>query len=114
VEGAYHFMPFTRLDPWLKAAIGYRYLCECGTDAGRAGAALHGFDLLGVSGGLDVRVDRHVALAPVIGATLTTFVWDRSTAIPDPRLSVFGFAGLQARFDIRGSYAGETRVVAAR
>lgn len=104
VDATYHFDPYSRFDPWLKAGLGYRYLCECGTPATRIGARLHGFELLNLTAGLDLRVDRQVALAPLIGASLTTFLWDRTDPIADPRMSVFAYGGLQARFDLGGTY----------
>jgi hypothetical protein len=104
IDATYHIATYSRLDPWLKGGIGYRYLCECGTPSTRAGVRLHGFELLNLTAGLDLRVDKQVALAPLIGASLTTFLWDRTDAIADPRLGVFAYGGLQARFDIGGSY----------
>jgi len=105
VDATYHLATYSRLDPWIKGGLGYRYLCECGTPSTRAGARLHGFELLNLSAGLDLRFDKQVALSPIVGASLTTFLWDRTDAIADPRLGVFAYGGLQARFDIGGSYA---------
>lgn len=105
IDASYHFEPFSRLDPFLNAGAGYRYLCECNATGGRPGAKLHGFELLGLAAGLDIRVDRQIALAPLVGVDLDSFFWNGTTAIADPRLSVFAYGGLQARFDIGGSYA---------
>jgi hypothetical protein len=103
-DATYHLAAFSRLDPWIKGGVGYRYLCECGAPSTRAGARLHGFELLNLSAGLDLHFDKQLAVAPIIGASLTTFLWDRTDAIADPRLGVFAFGGFQARFDIGGSY----------
>jgi hypothetical protein len=104
IDATYHLATYSRLDPWLKGGLGYRYLCECGTPSTRTGLRLHGFELFNLSAGLDLRFAKQIALAPVVGASLTTFLWDRTDAIADPRLGVFAYGGLQARFDVGGSY----------
>jgi hypothetical protein len=113
LDATFQLAPYSRLAPWLKGGVGYRYLCECGTPSTRAGARLHGFELLNLNAGLDMRFDQQIALAPLVGASLTTFLWDRTDAIVDPRLGVFVYGGLQARFDIGGSY-GRPMSIAVR
>ena len=106
---AYHFSPYTRVDPWLQFGTGYRLLWETHPDP-TPNLMTHGFEPAKLSLGLDVRVSRDVAIAPVIGADLTVPLWQSvgnapSTAIPDPRAAIYVFAGLQARFDATGTHA---------
>jgi hypothetical protein len=98
----YHIDPNVRLDPWVELGSGYRlfWLEPFGTGPR---VLLHGPQLVRVRVGLDVRVSREVAIAPVVGADTTMFVFrDDVTmrAIPEPTLSTFVFAGLQGRIDI--------------
>jgi hypothetical protein len=102
IDVTYHVAPYSRLDPWFKLATGYRYLFERNQPEGNA--HLHGLELAQLSTGLDLRLDRHVGLAPVIGGGLNMFLWQGTDAIDDPRPSAFVFAGLQMRLDFGGSY----------
>lgn len=101
LQAGYHFAPFARLDPWLQVGAGYRYLCQCGQPG--KDELLHGFELLDAKLGMAVRVDPQVALAPLIGADVSMFIWDRGSPIKDPRLNTFIYGGLQARFDLGGT-----------
>lgn len=102
VDATYHFSPYSRLDPWLKLGTGYRYLAERDQPGGNS--HLHGLELAHLNLGFDLRAGRQFALAPLIGGGLNVFLWDGTDAIDDPRPSAFVFAGLQARFDLGGSY----------
>jgi hypothetical protein len=112
VEASYHFEPFSRLDPWLAFGAGYRYLGERNQPGGNA--HLHGLELASLNAGFDLRVDRQLGIAPLIGAGLDTFLWDGSSAIDDPRLSAFLFAGLRVRLDLGPSYETQPATLAAR
>jgi hypothetical protein len=100
----YHIAPSSRLDPWLELGAGYRILWLEPFETGPT-TALHGPQLVRVRAGLDVRLSRDVAIAPVIGADASMFTFRDDTrfqAIADPTLSTFVFAGLQGRVDIGG------------
>jgi len=73
----YHFEPVLRGDPWMRLGTGYRMLWENDPTGSAAGTTLlrHGFELLALKVGYDVRVSEDVAIAPVVGADLDVFVW---------------------------------------
>jgi hypothetical protein len=111
IDATYHFSPYSRLDPWLKLGTGYRYLAERDQPGGNA--HLHGLEVANLNLGFDLRAGRQFALAPLIGGGLNVFLWDGTDAIDDPRPSAFVFAGLQARFDLGGSYERPYTAVAS-
>ncbi len=105
VDATVHFSPYRRLDPWLKVASGYRLLWQ--VPAIGVTTLYHGFDIAKVQAGLDIRSAPGVAIGPMIGADMNVFFWDRgaggaNTAIADPRLNTFVYAGIQGRFDAGG------------
>jgi len=100
----YHVVPDARLDPWVEVGSGYRVLLLEPELFGPT-TVFHGPQLVRVRAGLDVRLSREVAIAPVIGADATMFVIRDDvniTAIADPTISTFVFAGLQGRLDLGG------------
>jgi hypothetical protein len=106
----YHLDPQVRVDPWLELGTGYRVLWEPlpGADT----VVTHGLQLGRARIGLDLRGES-VAIAPFIGADLTTFLWQdlgSNEAIASPRLSTFVFAGIQGRLDVGGEKVGTTRL----
>lgn len=111
-----HFRPAQRLDPWVEAGAGYRFLWEDPT----AGATVrsHGFQLARVRFGLDYRADRHVALGPMVGLDANLFLFrdvgGDTSNIPDPRVSSFFFAGIQGRVDIGGGTGSTSRTISRR
>lgn len=116
IAAQYHFAPVKRVDPWVEAGAGYRFLWE---DPSVGPTLLsHGWQLARVRAGIDLRADEHVAFGPVVGADATMFLFqdgpDVSTYISDPRLSTFIFAGVQGRFDIGGSTSATTPTVSRR
>jgi hypothetical protein len=104
VEANWHFLPAGQvLDPWVSLGSGWRGYWM---DADRGTTAMHGIELAKLQVGLDYRLAEAVAISPVIGADLSTFV-TRSTPerntfknISDPNVNAFLFAGAQGRFDI--------------
>lgn len=106
----YHLAPDVRLDPWVELGAGYRMLWL--VPFGPApNTLLHGPQLLRLRAGLDLRVSPGVALGPLVGvdATMFTFRDDTTfTAISNPTVSMFVFAGLQGRVDI-GVFGGGRR-----
>jgi hypothetical protein len=111
----YHVAPTTRLDPWLELGSGYRALWTV-PQSGPV-ALDHGFQLARARIGFDVRLSPDVAIAPVVGADLTTFVWQdvggTNRAIPSPALSTFVFAGIQGRVDLGGTHVGQATTTSA-
>jgi hypothetical protein len=104
---AYHVSPSARVDPWLQLGSGYRMLWLVPASPAPT-TVLVGPELVRLRFGLDLRVSPDVAVAPVIGADATMFVFRdavTSDAIANPKLSTFVFAGLQGRMDIGGSSA---------
>ncbi len=102
---AYHVSPSSRVDPWLQLGSGYRMLWLVPASPAPT-TLLVGPELVRLRFGLDLRVSPDVAVAPVIGADATLFVFRdavTSDAIANPKLSTFVFAGLQGRVDIGGS-----------
>jgi len=81
----WHFRPARSLDPWIGLATGWRGLWIV-PPQGKT-ASLQGLELARLQVGLDYRVSREVAIAPVL----------------DPNVNAFFFAGLQGRFDVFGT-----------
>jgi hypothetical protein len=111
----YHFDPELRLDPWLEVGAGYRLLWE-DEAAPTPNVLSHGLQLARARVGLDVRVSPDVAIAPVVGADANMFLWQdvtTSTAIADPRITTFIFAGVQGRMDIGGTAVGGATLTSA-
>ncbi|MDB4937109.1 MAG: hypothetical protein JWP87_4081 [Labilithrix sp.] len=114
----YHIAPTTRLDPWLELGSGYRLLAQLApTTGGNATTDIvynHGFQLGRARAGIDLRLSQDIAIAPVIGADATMFVWQdvggANTAIASPAMSTFVFAGVQGRVDVGGTNVGTTTV----
>lgn len=114
VAAAYHVAPYTRTDPWVQLGAGYRFLWENPHDVTQPNLLSHGIELAKLTVGVDFRVDKDVAIAPVIGADVTLPLWqaiggNASVAINDPRPSTFVFAGLQARFDVTAEHESAKR-----
>jgi hypothetical protein len=111
----YHFLPTRRVDPWMEVGASYRLLWEepfVGTTE-----LTHGFELTRVRVGLDLRSNEAISFGPVVGAGADVFLFQdipgAQTNIPDPRLSMFIYAGFQGRFDI-GRSTGTAAQVAQR
>jgi peptidoglycan-associated lipoprotein len=114
IAATYHFDPESGLDPWLEVGTGYRLLWQQAS-AG-PNVLTHGLQLARARAGLDFRIAPEVAIAPVVGADLNIFLWQdagTSTAIADPRLNTFVFAGLAGRFDM-GTMVGGAPLTAKR
>jgi hypothetical protein len=110
LDATYHSRPYSRVDPWVQGGVGYRLIYESDAPLTMEEARLHGFDLASVNLGLDLRAGREFAVAPFLGADLTTFLWDGQDAIDDPRLSTFVYAGLRFRLDIGGNTASSSDI----
>jgi hypothetical protein len=107
VQAAWHFRPDRSVDPWISLGTGWKGLW-LDPDAGKT-TALQGFELARLQIGADYRVSREVAIAPVIGGSLSMFVSEDSpmtteyTEIDDKQVNFTAFAGVSGRFDLGGS-----------
>jgi hypothetical protein len=118
IVAQYHFAPTRRLDPWVEAGAGWRFLWE----APEVGPTVltHGIQLARVRVGLDIRGDAHAAFGPMIGADANLFLYQdvlsgqQATTIGDPRVSTFLYAGVQGRFDIGNKTSSSSRTMARR
>lgn len=91
---SYFFLPERRFNPWAGVGVGYRY---AGGDGVSSGAIEIGRLILGT----DVEVPGVLSMGPMIGFALDLFpMAARSEGGRGPTLHGFGFAGLQARFDL--------------
>ena len=105
-----HAAPLSRVDPFLRLGTGYRLLWQVSPNfAPNTTNMFNGFDALTAKLGVDFRVDRNVAFAPVIGADLQTFSWVNATPLGTTELATFVYGGLQGRFDI-GSTTPQTPI----
>jgi hypothetical protein len=114
----YHIAPQTRLDPFIELGAGYRALWIVPQPSLQAPTALeHGFQLARARAGIDLRLSEDIAVAPVIGADATVFLWEdlggNNTAVANPRPSTFVFAGVMGRFDVGGTKVGQATVTSA-
>jgi hypothetical protein len=108
VQANYHFDFSSR--PWIGLGAGWRGYW-LGTERGTTG--YQGLDLARLQVGFDLPINNWFTLAPVFGATLSTFLSEKqpgaaswsNTSSKD--LSVFVFAGALARFDFFGGRSGE-------
>ncbi len=98
-----HGAPFLRGDPWMRLAAGYRLLWSVNPVGGGPTVLVHGFELAALNLGYDLRLSEGVAIAPMIGADLTMFVWADAAgvnrALSSAQVGTFVFAGLQGRFN---------------
>jgi len=103
IQGNYHILPGTSLDPWVGLGAGWRgYFVNRanGTDA------RHGIDFARVQVGVDVPVIPSVSISPYVGAATTIFLTQQLanetsfSSIQDKKVGVFVSAGLMGRFDI--------------
>src|SRR5512142_503526 len=72
----FHMSPYTRVDPWLQLATGYRFLWETHTEP-QPTLLTHGFEPAKLTFGVDLRASRDVAIAPLVGADLTVPLWQQ-------------------------------------
>lgn len=104
IGATYHILPAaSELDPWISLGSGWRGYWE---NDNRGTTSMHGWEIARLQFGLDYRIDKQVAIAPVVGVDMTTF-FTQSTptsngwnSISSPTVNAFLFAGVQGRFDI--------------
>ena len=100
----WHVRPHRAVDPWIELGTGWRGLWLA--PATGKGTSLQGLELARVQVGVDYRVASEIAIAPVIGASLSTFLAGDSPAtmdhdeLDDKQASLYVFGGVQGRFSI--------------
>jgi hypothetical protein len=104
VQADWHFLPGGhQLDPWVSLGSGWRGYWvnqNAGTTSDQ------GLEIVKLQVGLDYRVAQSVAISPVVGADISTFLTEQTpdangwSNISSPQANTFFFAGLMGRFDI--------------
>jgi len=118
LDATYHANPYQRLDPFLSLGTGYRMLWE--SPAGTAPDSLsHGFQLARAAVGVDVRLNKDIAIAPTLGGDVNMFLWRNTTGsktqmIDNPKVNAFVFAGVSGRFDMGGTRQRPSTYVGSR
>jgi outer membrane protein W len=116
VQGNVHFLPDNEWDPWLGLGTGWRghwVKNASGTDS------RHGWDIARLQVGVDYRVSPEFAMAPYVGAGLTTFFTQQLAGqqsfsnVHSPDVNLWVFAGLQGRFDLFGTSTPTVRLASA-
>jgi hypothetical protein len=104
IQGTVHFRPAaTDYDPWLMVGSGWR--AEWLNFPYDGVTAEQGMELVRAHAGVDLRVWPTLALGPMVGASLTTYVLESTEggpwhAIPGPRWNAFVVAGVRATLDV--------------
>src|ERR1044071_111751 len=107
LQAVLHARPDRSVDPWVSLGTGWKGLWL--DPANGKTTSLQGLELARLQLGVDYRVSKDVAIAPVIGGSLGLFISQDSpmttdlTEISDKKVNFTGFAGLAGRFDIGGS-----------
>lgn len=105
VQAAWHFRPARSVDPWVKLGAGWKGLWLV-PDTGK-NTSLQGLELARLQVGVDYRISREVAIAPVAGGSLGMFISQDSpmttsyTELDQKKVNFTGFVGLAGTFDIR-------------
>ena len=103
LHAAWHFRPHVSIDPWVSLGGGWHALW-LEPDTGKV-TSLQGFDLARLQLGVDYRITKEIAIAPVVGGSVSMFVSQDSpmttgyTEISDKKVNFTGFIGLSGRFD---------------
>jgi hypothetical protein len=103
LQGQFHLLPDQRLDPWIGLGFGWRGYWA---DFGNGTYGLQGLDLVRVRAGVDYRLSPNFSMGPVVGATLTDFLWSSPVGAGgysrfyDNKLNTFVFAGIGGRFNL--------------
>ncbi|MFT3695738.1 MAG: hypothetical protein QM831_21555 [Kofleriaceae bacterium] len=99
-----HIRPAHSIDPWVSVSGGWKGLW-LDHDQGKT-TSFQGFDLARLQLGVDYRITREVAIAPMIGGSLAMYVSQDGPMttsydeIQNKKVNFTGFAGLQGRFGI--------------
>jgi len=107
IQAAWHFRPDRSVDPWVNLGSGWKGLW-LDPSSGKT-TSLQGLELARLQVGVDYRLSKDIAIAPVIGGSISTFISQDSemtndlTEINDKKVAFTGFAGVSGRFDLGGS-----------
>jgi hypothetical protein len=107
LQAVAHLRPERSVDPWISLGTGWKGLWLDPSDGKTT--SLQGLELARLQIGVDYRLSKDVAIAPVIGGSLSTFLSQDSpmtedlTELSDKKVSFTGFAGISGRFDLGGS-----------
>lgn len=107
VKAAWHFRPERSIDPWVSLGTGWKGLW-LDPSSGKT-TSLQGLELARLQVGADYRITKDIAVAPVVGGSLSMFISQDSpmtsdlTELHDKKVNFTGFAGLSGRFDIGGA-----------
>ena len=103
-QADWHFLPGrSDWDPWVSLGTGWRGYW---LNDNQGTTSMHGWEIGRLRVGVDYRIIKEIAIAPVIGADLTAFFTESTPSsngwsnIASPKVNTFLFAGLQGRFDI--------------
>jgi hypothetical protein len=106
VQAVWHTSDTRSIDPWVSVGVGWRGLWI--DRVGARSSSMQGIELLRLQLGIDYRLSPHLAIAPVISASLSMFLVENAvmpddfTLVQDKRLNLYGFAGVLGRFDLGG------------
>lgn len=106
VQAVWHSSDARSIDPWVSVGAGWRGLWI--NRVGAPPSSMQGIELLRLQLGIDYRLSAHLAVAPVISASLSMFLVENAvmpddfTPVQDKRLNLYGFAGVLGRFDLGG------------
>jgi len=107
IQAAWHIRPDRSVDPWISLGTGWKALW-LDPDEG-TGTSLQGLELARLQIGVDYRISKDIAIAPVIGGSLGMFLAEDSPMtdgydeLENKEVHFTGFAGLVGRFDLGGS-----------
>jgi len=107
VQAVLHLRADRSIDPWVSLGAGWKALWVDPVNS--ATSSLQGLELARLQIGADYRVSKDVAIAPVIGASLSMFISEDNqmtsslTEIQDKKVNFTGFAGLAGRFGVHGA-----------
>jgi hypothetical protein len=113
----WHFRPDRSVDPWVGLSTGWRGLWIVPNEGDTT--SWQGLEIARLQLGLDYRITPEIAIAPVLGASMSMFLAHETPdtsgfdSIGSPKPNFFFFGGLQARFDLFGTRAPASRIVAS-
>jgi len=107
IQAIAHVRPERSIDPWVSLGTGWEGMWLSPVNG--KDTSLQGLQLARLQLGVDYRISKDAAIAPVIGGSLSLFVSQDSpmtvgyTEISGKKVNFTGFAGIAGRFDVGGS-----------
>lgn len=107
VQAVLHLRPTRSIDPWLSLGTGWTGVWISPPGGGGRGS-FQGLDLARFQIGVDYRLSKSIAIAPVLSGGFTTFLAEdytmpEFTEIHGKTVQFAAFAGLAGRFDLVGA-----------